>query len=87
MAFEEIIEFSNQQYLQKGIASIWKVPTPVKVTKLQQNRIVSGFYEKKGLPDFKGTYKDGRSIVFDAKSTESETSFSLSNVHPHMNKF
>jgi len=38
---------------------------------------------EKGPPDFEGLLKDGRYISFDAKETQSTTSFPLNNLKEH----
>lgn len=81
-ALEQLIDFTNAQYAQRGIAQIDKVPTPVKVLRITSGRIRDGFYDRKGTVDYIGTYK-GRSIIFDAKSTKQSTRFDLKNVHNH----
>ena len=52
------------------IPDIEKTPEPFKITsKASNNGRFTGFFEKQAQPDFKGTLKGGRSIVFDAKAT------------------
>jgi recombination protein U len=77
MSFEHLIERTNAQYAQKGIATIQKVPVPWKV-----------FYDckTKSTVDFIGCY-NGRAIAFDAKSTRERTRFPLSNIEDHQFKF
>lgn len=84
MELEEMIELSNEQYMYKNRALIQKIPTPIKVTDIDNNtgKIKSGFYEKKSTVDFLGVYRRV-SIAFDAKSTSVETRFDLSNVKKH----
>lgn len=82
MAFEEFIECTNQMYESKGIAVINKRPTPVKVTRSQGSRVISGFFEKQSTVDFDGVYR-GRAIVFEAKSTKNPTRFDLCKLPDH----
>lgn len=87
MEFEGYIMQANARYGVRGIASIDKVATPVKVLKLaasgpKKGRIIDGYFEEKSTVDFAGISR-GRSIYFDAKETESETSFPLGNVGDH----
>lgn len=82
---ETLIEYANQQYAAKGIAQIQKVPTPWKVIR-KGKQIVSAFPEKKSTVDFIGDYK-GRSVCFEAKSTENKTLFPLANFEEHQIEF
>ena len=69
---------------QKNIALIYKKPIPIKVLKINSSktRILDGFYEKKSTLDYNGIYKE-KYIEFDAKETNSKTSFPLTNIHNH----
>lgn len=84
MTLEEDINLTNDYYKEKNIALIYKKPIPIKVLKVNENktRIKDGFYEKKSTLDYSGIYKE-RYIEFDAKETNSRTSFPLSNIHIH----
>lgn len=84
MTLEEDINLTNDYYKEKNIALIYKKPIPIKVLKVNENktRIKDGFYEKKSTLDYSGIYKE-RYIEFDAKETNSKTSFPLSNIHIH----
>ena len=84
MTLEEDINLTNEYYKEKGIALIYKKPIPIKVLKINstKTRILDGFYEKKSTLDYSGIYKE-KYIEFDAKETNSKTSFPLSNIHEH----
>ncbi|PET93075.1 Holliday junction resolvase RecU [Bacillus cereus] len=82
MAFERLINLSNEMYQIEGVALINKRPTPVKVLKSKGGRVLSGFYEAKSTVDYDGVYK-GRAIAFEAKSTENATRFDLKNIAQH----
>lgn len=87
MALEQDINLTNDYYIQKKIALIYKKPIPIKVLKvnLSKTRILDGFYEKKSTLDYSGIYKE-KYIEFDVKETNSKTSFPLSNIHIHQLK-
>lgn len=68
-AFEQMLDFTNRIYENRGIALINKRPTPVKVLKTKGVRVISAFYDKKSTVDYDGVYK-GRAIAFEAKSTK-----------------
>ena len=84
MTLEEDINLTNNYYIEKKIALIYKKPIPIKVLKINstKTRILDGFYEKKSTLDYNGIYKE-KYIEFDAKETNSKTSFPLSNIHIH----
>ncbi|PEL63267.1 Holliday junction resolvase RecU [Bacillus wiedmannii] len=82
MAFEKLINLSNEMYQREGVALINKRATPVKVLKSSGGRVLNGFYEAKSTVDYDGVYK-GRAVAFEAKSTQSLTRFDLSNIAQH----
>jgi len=83
MALENLVEYSNQVYKNKGMALVDKVPTPWNVSyDKRTGRVFRAFPEKKGTVDFIGI-SHGRSLAFDAKNTKERTRFPLSNVEQH----
>lgn len=78
---EKLIDMTNQQYRNKGVADIRKIPTPVQITGNNRGRI-SGFVTKGEWVDYVGVH-DGQTIVFDAKETSIKTSFPLDNISEH----
>lgn len=84
MTLEGDINLTNEYYKEKKIALIYKKPIPIKVLKINETktRIMDGFYEKKSTLDYSGIYHE-KYLEFDAKETNSKTSFPLSNIHPH----
>lgn len=84
MVLENDINITNEYYIEKGIALIYKKPTPVKITKVNydKSKIVEAFFECPSTLDYNGLYK-GKYIEFDAKETQSKTSFALANIHKH----
>ncbi|PDZ06605.1 Holliday junction resolvase RecU [Bacillus cereus] len=82
MAFEKLINLSNEMYQRERVALINKRATPVKVLKSKGGRVLNGFYEAKSTVDYDGVYK-GRAIAFEAKSTENATRFDLKNIAQH----
>ncbi|MGM8212616.1 Holliday junction resolvase RecU [Virgibacillus sp. W0430] len=77
-AFENLLDYTNQIYKQKGIALINKRPTPMKIigkTKGHQHICV---FDKKSTVDYDGVYR-GKAIVFEAKSVK-EKRFPLNNI-------
>lgn len=68
-AFENLLDYTNRIYQNKGIALINKRPTPVKVLRTKGNRILAGVYDKKSTVDYDGIYQ-GCAIAFEAKTTK-----------------
>ncbi|AJH17043.1 Holliday junction resolvase RecU [Bacillus mycoides] len=82
MAFEKLINLSNEMYQRGRVALINKRPTPVKVLKMVYGRVKDGYYESKSTVDYDGVYK-GRAIAFEAKSTNEINRFDLKNIARH----
>ncbi len=89
MDLESIINDTNEYYLNNDIALIYKKPTPIGVVKVGYENnlqvITKAYFASPSTLDYNGLYK-GKYIEFDAKNTESKTSFPLSNIHPHQIK-
>lgn len=87
MELENDINLTNQYYIDKDIAYIYKKPTPIKISKVDYNKskIVEAFFDTQSTLDYNGIYR-GKYIEFDAKETNSKTSFPLSNIHNHQIK-
>lgn len=87
MILEEMINESNIFYLDQNRAVIHKKPTPVQIVKVSYpNRehavITEAYYKTPSTTDYNGIYR-GKYIDFEAKETNSTTSFSLANIHYH----
>lgn len=71
--FEKLIERSCEYYREKGIALIEKTPEPIRIlTKVDNHGTFKACFIKQAQPDFKGTLKGGKAIVFDAKCTSTD---------------
>lgn len=80
--FEKEIIRTNIGYLAKGWAFVEKVEPTIQITQeIPPNKVV-GFKKEKGFVDFFGC-SHGRAIAFEAKKTDSRTSFPLSNIKQH----
>lgn len=84
MMLERDINQSNKYYLDYNIALIYKKPTPIKVVKVEypKNVIKEAYFNEPSTLDYNGIYK-GKYLEFDAKETQSNTSFPISNIHKH----
>ncbi|MEK4403474.1 Holliday junction resolvase RecU [Sporosarcina sp. FSL K6-6792] len=78
---ERLIDMTNQQYRNKGVADIRKIPTPVQIQSNVRGK-VTGYITKGEWVDYAGVHNGG-AIVFDAKETSSKTSFPLENISEH----
>ncbi len=71
-SFESQVEDICKIYENKKIAKIEKTPEPMKILKHIEDGRFETVFTKAAQPDFKGTIKGGRTVVFDAKYTESD---------------
>ena len=86
MDLEYLINEANEYYIHEDIALIYKKPTPIGIKNTDYtNGTIKGFFKEKSTLDYNGIYK-GYYIDFDAKETNSKTSFPLSNIHEHQLK-
>ena len=71
--FENIIAASLEWYKIKGWAEIEKTPEPMKpLSRPNKKGQFLACFTKAAQPDFKGTLLGGRSVVFEAKHTDSD---------------
>lgn len=84
---EELINQTNEYYLEKGLALIQKIPTPITPVKMDksQGHITLAYFEKRSTVDYIGAVQ-GIPVCFDAKECVADT-FPLQNVHEHQVTF
>jgi recombination protein U len=85
MDLENDINISSNYYKDKGIALIYKRPTPINIVKVDYSKgakITDAYFESQSTTDYNGIYK-GRYIDFEAKNTKNKTSFPLANISLH----
>ncbi len=70
--FEQQVETIAEMYRLQKLAIIEKTPEPMKILKHIENGRFEAVFLKSAQPDFKGILKGGRTVVFDAKFTESD---------------
>ena len=87
MTLEDDINKTNEYYDSRNIALVYKKPTPIQVVNVEypKNRIREAYFHEPSTLDYTGIYK-GKYLEFDAKETQSKTSFPLSNIHVHQMK-
>lgn len=84
---EDLINRSNEQYREKGLALIQKVPTPITPIRIdKENRhITLAYFDQKSTVDYIGAVQ-GIPVCFDAKECAGDT-FALQNIHEHQVMF
>ena len=90
MGLEDDLNITNQYYLDIDKAVIHKKPTPITINKVDYKSrndavIKEAHFKIPSTTDYNGIYK-GKYIDFEAKETQSKTSFPLSNIHNHQIK-
>ncbi len=90
MDLEEAINLTNQVYIDRDRAYIYKKPIPIQVVSVQYEKrsaakITEAYYKIPSTTDYNGIYR-GRYLDFEAKETISKTSFPLKNIHEHQVK-
>ncbi len=84
---EELINRTNEIYLEKGLALIQKVPTPITPIRIDQEsrHITLAYFDQKSTVDYIGVVQ-GIPVCFDAKECAVDT-FALQNIHAHQVEF
>ena len=84
---EELVNRTNEQYREKGLALIQKIPTPITPVKIdkEHRHITLGYFEQKSTVDYIGAVQ-GIPVCFDAKECNTGT-FPLANIHEHQVAF
>lgn len=84
---EDLINRTNERYLENGLALIQKIPTPITPINIdKENRhITLAYFDQKSTVDYIGAVQ-GIPVCFDAKECAVDT-FSLQNIHEHQVEF
>ncbi|MBB5323357.1 recombination protein U [Anoxybacillus tepidamans] len=87
MTLEEDLNATNEYYREHGIAVIHKKPTPIQIVRVDYPKrsaavIKEAYFKQTSTTDYNGVYR-GKYIDFEAKETQSTTSFPLKNFHEH----
>ncbi|MCH7321285.1 Holliday junction resolvase RecU [Solibacillus sp. MA9] len=86
-SLEDDLNETNVFYLQQKLAIIHKKPVPIQIVKVDYPArsaavIREAYFRTPSTTDYNGVY-NGYYIDFEAKETDSKTSFPLKNIHPH----
>ncbi len=86
-SFEEMINHTNEVYLERDLALIQKIPTPITPVKFdtESRHITLAYFDQQSTVDYIGSVQ-GVPVCFDAKECAGQT-FPLQNVHPHQIAF
>ncbi len=84
---EDLINRSNETYLDKKLAVIQKVPTPITPVEIdaRSRHITLAYFDHKSTVDYIGVVQ-GIPVCFDAKECK-ENRFPLANIHEHQIRF
>lgn len=84
---EDLINRTNEQYLEKGLALIQKIPTPITPVKMDKDhrQITLAYFDQRSTVDYIGVVQ-GIPVCFDAKECVADT-FPLQNIHTHQVAF
>lgn len=84
---EELINRTNEKYMESGLALIQKIPTPITPINIdkQSRHITLAYFDQKSTVDYIGAVQ-GIPVCFDAKECAADT-FALQNIHEHQVEF
>ncbi len=84
---EDLINLTNERYLESGLALIQKIPTPITPIAIdkESRHITLAYFEQKSTVDYIGAVQ-GIPVCFDAKECSADT-FALQNIHEHQVEF
>lgn len=87
LTLEDLINRTNEKYLEHGLALIQKVPTPITPINIdkESRHITLAYFDQKSTVDYIGAVQ-GIPVCFDAKECAADT-FSLQNIHEHQVAF
>ena len=86
-SFEELINYTNEDYRNRHLALIQKVPTPITPINIdpETRHITLAYFDRQSTVDYIGAVQ-GIPVCFDAKECQTDT-FPLANIHEHQYHF
>ena len=84
---EDLLNRTNEKYLEHGLALIQKIPTPITPINIDKasRHITLAYFEQKSTVDYIGAVQ-GIPVCFDGKECNTDT-FPLANIHEHQVAF
>ena len=84
---EDLINRTNDAYLDKHLAVVQKIPTPITPVEIEKEsrHITLAYFDQKSTVDYIGVVQ-GVPVCFDAKECAVDT-FTLANIHEHQVEF
>ncbi len=84
---EDLLNRTNEKYLENGLALIQKIPTPITPINIdkESRHITLAYFDQKSTVDYIGAVQ-GIPVCFDAKECHTDT-FPLANIHEHQVEF
>lgn len=84
---EDLLNRTNEKYLENGLALIQKIPTPITPITIEKEsrHITLAYFDQKSTVDYIGAVQ-GIPVCFDAKECHTDT-FPLANIHEHQVEF
>ena len=84
---EDLINRTNEKYMESHLALIQKIPTPITPIRIdkESRHITLAYFDQKSTVDYIGAVQ-GIPVCFDAKECASDT-FTLANIHEHQVTF
>ena len=84
---EDLLNRTNEKYLEHGLALIQKIPTPITPINIDKasRHITLAYFEQKSTVEYIGAVQ-GIPVCFDAKECNTDT-FPLANIHEHQVAF
>ncbi len=84
---EDLVNRTNEQYREKGLALVQKIPTPITPVRMDKDsrHITLAYFDQRSTVDYIGAVQ-GIPVCFDAKECSTDT-FPLANIHPHQVAF
>jgi recombination protein U len=85
--FEDMLNRTNEKYLENHLALIQKIPTPITPIDIDKEtrHITLAYFDQKSTVDYIGVVQ-GVPVCFDAKECRTDT-FPLQNIHEHQVNF
>ena len=84
---EDMVNRTNERYLEQELALIQKIPTPITPVRMDQEtrRITLAYFEHRSTVDYIGAVQ-GIPVCFDAKECRT-SNFPIQNIHEHQIEF